>query len=156
VRSWELVIGKLAPYLVLTTLEFCMIAFLMNTVFAVPIHGSFVSLLALTVPFVLTMLGTGLFISTWASTRDAAMQMAMGTVLPAVFLSGYVFPLDSMPAFFGYMSKLVPATWLVDAARGIILRGAEHRDLWRHALVLWSMAALTLAFSSFKFRKQIA
>ena len=57
-----------------------------------PIHGSFVTLLTLTLPFVLTMLGVGLLISTRASTRDAAMQMAMGTILPTVFLSGYVFP----------------------------------------------------------------
>ena len=121
-----------------------------------PIHGSFVLFLTLTLPFVLTMLGTGLLISTRASTRDAAMQMAMGTILPTVFLSGYVFPADSMPAFFGYLSKLVPATWLIDAARGVILRGAGQADLWPHALVLWAMALATLAFSSLRFRKQVA
>jgi ABC-2 type transport system permease protein len=156
VRSWELVIGKMAPYLVLTTLEFCTIALFMTLFFDVPIHGSFVTLLTLTSPFVLTMLGIGLLISTRASTRDAAMQMAMGTILPAVFLSGYVFPADSMPTFFGYLSKLVPATWLIDAARGVILRGAGQADLWRHALVLWAMALATLAFSSLKFHKHVA
>jgi ABC-2 type transport system permease protein len=155
VRSGELMIGKLAPYLVLTTLEFCMIALFMNVFFAVPVHGSFVTLLTLTLPFVLTMLGIGLVISTRASTRDAAMQMAMGTILPAVFLSGYVFPIDSMPAFFAFLSQLVPATWLIDAARGVILRGAGHQELWHHALVLWVMALATLTFSSFRFRKQI-
>jgi ABC-2 type transport system permease protein len=156
VRSWELLVGKMAPYLVLTTLEFCMIALFMNTFFAVPIHGSFLTLLTLTLPFVLTMLGTGLLISTRASTRDAAMQMAMGTILPAVFLSGYVFPADSMPAFFQYLSKLVPATWLIDASRGVILRGAGQAELWLHALILWGMAVAVLAISSLLFRKQIA
>jgi ABC-2 type transport system permease protein len=156
VRSWELVIGKMAPYFVLTTLEFCMIAVFMTVFFGVPIHGSFVTLLTLTLPFVLTMLGVGLLISTRASTRDAAMQMAMGTILPAVFLSGYVFPADSMPAFFRYLSELVPATWMIDASRGVILRGAGNTVLWRHALVLWVMALATLTFSSLKFRKQIA
>jgi ABC-2 type transport system permease protein len=156
VRSWELVIGKMAPYLVLTTLEFCMIALLMTVFFGVPIHGSFLTLLALSFPFVLTMLGVGLLISTRASTRDAAMQMAMGTVLPAVFLSGYVFPADSMPAFFQYVSKLVPATWLIDAARGVILRGAGQAELWLHGLVLWAMALAILTIASLKFRKQIA
>ena len=156
VRSWELVIGKLAPYLVLTTLEFCLIALCMTTFFGVPIHGSFVTLLTLTLPFVLTMLGTGLLISTQASTRDAAMQMAIGTILPAIFLSGYVFPADSMPAFFSYVSKLVPATWLIDAARGVILRGAGHAELWSHAVRLWAMAVATLAVSALKFRKQVA
>jgi ABC-2 type transport system permease protein len=156
VRSWELVIGKMAPYLVLTTLEFCVIALFMTVFFGVPIHGSFVTLLTLTLPFVLTMLGVGLMISTRASTRDAAMQMAMGTILPAVFLSGYVFPADSMPAFFAYLSLLVPATWLIDAARGVILRGAGHADLWSHALALWAMALVTLTVSSLRFRNQVA
>jgi ABC-2 type transport system permease protein len=156
VRSGELVIGKLAPYLVLTTLEFCLIALLMTVCFGVPIHGSFALLLTLTLPFVLTMLGIGLLISTRASTRDAAMQMAMGTILPAVFLSGYVFPAESMPDFFRYLSKLVPATWLIDAARGVILRGAGRADLWPHALALWAMALATLTISSLRFRKQVA
>jgi ABC-2 type transport system permease protein len=155
VRSGELVIGKMAPYLVLTTLEFCMIALLMTVFFGVPIHGSFLTLLALSLPFVLTMLGVGLLISTQASTRDAAMQMATGTILPAVFLSGYVFPADSMPAVFRYLSDLVPATWLIDAARGVILRGAGLAELWPHALILWAMAVATLTVSSLKFRKQI-
>jgi ABC-2 type transport system permease protein len=150
------VVGKMAPYLVLTTLELCMIALLMTECFGVPIHGSFVTLLTLTLPFVRTMLGVGLLISTRASTRDAAMQMAMGTILPAEFLSGYIFPADSMPAFFRYLSQLVPATWLIDAARGVILRGAAHADLWRHTLVLWAMALATLRFSSLRFRRQIA
>jgi ABC-2 type transport system permease protein len=156
VRSWELVIGKLTPYLVFTTLEFCMIAFFMTVFFNVPIHGSFVTLLALTFPFFLTMLGTGLLISTQASTRDAAMQLAIGTILPAIFLSGYVFPADSMPAFFGYLSKLVPATWLIDASRGVILRGAGYAELWHHGLKLWAMAVAILIVSSLKFRKQVA
>jgi ABC-2 type transport system permease protein len=155
VRSWELVIGKMAPYLLLTILEFCAIALFMNEFFAVPIHGSFATLLMLTLPFVLTMLGIGLLISTRASTRDAAMQMAMGTILPSVFLSGYVFPMDSMPAFFRCLGQLVPATWLIDAARGVILRGAGHAELWRHALVLWTMALVSLTFSSLRFRKQL-
>jgi ABC-2 type transport system permease protein len=156
VRSWELVVGLMTPYLVLTTLEFCTIALLMNVCFGVTIHGSFALLLALTLPFVLTMLGIGLLISTRASTRDAAMQMAMGTILPAVFLSGYVFPADSMPAFFRYLGQLVPATWLIDAARGVILRGAGQAELWGHALVLWAMALATLTVSSLLFRKQVA
>jgi ABC-2 type transport system permease protein len=155
IRSWELVVGKMAPYLVLTTSEFCLIALLMNVCFAVPIHGSFITLLTLTLPFVLTMLGVGLLISTRASTRDAAVQMAMGTILPAVFLSGYVFPADSMPAFFAYVGKLVPATWLIDASRGVILRGASQADLRTHTWVLWAMALVTLTIASLRFRKKI-
>src|SRR6202035_3225983 len=71
VRAGELIIGKLLPYMGLTFLEFCTIALLMHTVFAVPIHGSFFTLLGLALPFVLTMLGLGLWISTRAGTREA-------------------------------------------------------------------------------------
>jgi ABC-2 type transport system permease protein len=156
VRAGELILGKLLPYSVLTVIEFCSIAFLMRTVFAVPIHGSFVTLLGIALPFVLAMLGLGLWISTRASTRDAAMQLSMGTVIPSIFLSGYVFPLDSMPIFFWYMAQLIPTTWMIDAARGVILRGAGWEELRWHAIVLWSMAGCVLVFSTLRFHKRLA
>lgn len=154
-HSSELILGKMLPYLVLTFIEFCCIAFFMRTVFAVPIHGRFVTLLGLTLPFVLTMLGVGLWISTRAGTREAAGQMAMGTVIPSIFLSGYVFPLDSMPQFFWYVAQVIPTTWLIDVARGVILRGAGWTELWPHAIVLWLMALTMLVLSALRFRKQL-
>jgi ABC-2 type transport system permease protein len=155
VQAGELILGKMAPYFVMTFVEFLGIAFLMRWGFDVPIHGRFTTLLLLTVPFVLTMLAWGLWISTKASTRDAAMQMAMATLMPSIFLSGYVFPLDSMPAPFWYIAQLIPTTWLIDASRGVILRGADWRELWPHLLVLWAMALAMLAASTLKFRKQL-
>jgi ABC-2 type transport system permease protein len=156
VRPVELILGKMLPYAMLTSVEFCIITFFMRTVFQVPINGSFFTLLALALPFVLTMLGMGLWISTKAATRDAAMQLMMGTVLPSVFLSGYVFPIDSMPTVFAWLANLIPAKWLIDAARGVILRGAGWPELWPHALVLWGMAVAILTFSSLRFRKRLA
>src|SRR5205823_4856550 len=156
VRPGELILGKLAPYLALTFLEFCGITFLMRTAFDVPIHGYFLTLLTLALPFYLAMLGVGLAISTRASTREAAGQMAMGTVLPSIFLSGYVFPLDSMPWFFWYLAQLIPTTWMIDAARGVILRGAGWPELWKHAAVLWTMAVVVLVLAMLKFRKRLA
>jgi ABC-2 type transport system permease protein len=155
VRSVELVLGKQTPYLVLTMIEFCTIAFLMRTIFQVPIHGSFLTLLALALPFVLTMLGMGLWVSERAATREAASQIAMGTVLPSIFLSGYVFPIDSMPTFFWYVAQIIPTTWLIDAARGVILRGAGWSELWPHAIVLWIMALSVLGLTMLKFRKRL-
>jgi ABC-2 type transport system permease protein len=155
VRPGELMVGKVLPYLVLTFLEFSTIALLMRIVFQVPIHGSFVTLLVIALPFVLTMLGLGLLISTRAQSRDAAMQMTMGTLLPAIFLSGYVFPMDSMPLFFRYVAQVIPTTWLIDAARGVILRGAGWRELWPHAVVLSGMAVAMLVLSTLRFHKQL-
>jgi ABC-2 type transport system permease protein len=156
VRAGELVLGKMLPYLVLTFVEFCVIAGLMRVLFGVPIHGSFLTLLALALPFVLTMLAVGLWISTRAGTREAAIQLSTATLLPTVFLSGYVFPLDSMTLPFRYVARLIPATWLIDAARGVILRGAGWPEVWPHALVLWGMALAVLALSMVKFRKRLA
>jgi ABC-2 type transport system permease protein len=156
VRPGELIIGKLTPYLVLTFLEFCGIAFLMRTVFQVPIAGNFLTLLALTLPFVLTMLAWGLWVSTRVDTREGAMQTAMATVMPCIFLSGYVFPLDSMPPVCWYFAQLLPTTWLIDAARGVILRGAGWREVWLHGAVLTGMATVVLVYSSLKFTKRLS
>lgn len=153
VQPGELAVGKMLPYVGLVCGEFCLITFLMWLVLGVPIHGPFATLLLLVLPFVLTMLGVGLLISTRASTREAAAQMAMGTVLPSIFLSGYVFPSDSMPWFFGQLSKTIPATWLIDATRGVILRGAGLADLSIHAVVLWGMALAVLTLSSSRIRR---
>jgi ABC-2 type transport system permease protein len=155
VRPGELIVGKLLPYLGLTFVEFGSITFLMWAVFRVPIHGYLLTLLGLALPFILSMLGLGFWISTKAATRDAAMQLAMGTMMPSIFLSGYVFPLDSMPVFFYYVAQLFPTTWMIDAARGVILRGAGLEDLRLHAAMLWGMAAGALALSTLGFRKRL-
>lgn len=155
VRAGELIFGKLIPYLVLTFIEFCGILLLMSVVFRVPISGSVMTLLALTLPFVFCFLGMGLYISTKVSTREAAGQMAMGTMMPSIFLSGYVFPLDSMPWPFWYLAQVFPTTWLIDAARGVILRGAGWAELWPHAVVLWSMGLTLFAASMLTFRKRL-
>jgi ABC-2 type transport system permease protein len=156
VGSTELVLGKMLPYLALTFVEFCFIALLMWTIFQVPIHGVFLTLLTLALPFVLCMLGLGLWISTRASTRDAAIQMTMGTILPSVFLSGYVFPVESMPGPFQLVAKFVPATWMIDASRGVILRGAGWAELWPHSLWLWGLGLAVVALAVSRFRKQLA
>jgi ABC-2 type transport system permease protein len=156
VRPGELILGKVAPYAVLTVLEFCAIALLMRLAFGVPVRGAFLTLLALAVPFVLTFLGVGLWISTRVSSREAAQQLTIGTMLPSVFLSGYIFPVESMPLLFGWAARLFPTTWLIDAARCVILRGGGWAELWPHALVLWGMAAAMLTFSAVRFRKRVA
>jgi len=155
VRPAELILGKLTPYFVLTFLEFCGIALLARLVFRVPMNGPFLTLLAIAVPFVFAMLAWGLWVSTKVETRDAAMQTAMASMMPSIFLSGYVFPLDSMPAPFWYVAQVIPTTWLIDAARGVILRGAGWAELWPHALVLSGMAAAALLYASLKFNKRL-
>lgn len=155
VRASELMLGKVFPYLCSTFAEFCIITVLMVVAFEVPIHGSFLTLIGLGLPFILGMLGLGLWISTRAATRDTSAQMAMGTVIPSIFLSGYVFPVESMPPLFRRFAFMFPTTWMIDAARGVILRGAGWPELQQHAIVLWSMAVALLILSTASFHKRL-
>ncbi|MCS7047101.1 MAG: ABC transporter permease [Gemmataceae bacterium] len=156
VKAGELTFGKLIPYLALTLFEFSAILTFMRFIFQVQINGYVTTLFMFTLPFVFTFLGLGLMISTLVATREAAGQAAMGTMMPSIFLSGYVFPLDSMPIFFQYVGYLFPTTWLIDAARGVILRGAGWRELWVHSLVLWSMGVVAFTLAMMKFRKRLS
>lgn len=156
VRPGELMVGKLVPYLVLSFVQFLTILTLMWLVFDVPVEGSVATLLAIMFPFVIAALGIGLLASTNSKTRDEASQKVIGSVLPSVFLSGYIFPIESMPAVLRPVSQMIPTTWMIDAARGVILRGAGWAELWLNAVVLTAMAVVVIGLSSFMFRKQVS
>jgi ABC-2 type transport system permease protein len=149
-----LMLGKLIPYGTLGFAELCLILAIMRVVFQVPIHGSVLTLMAMSVPFLLTVLGIGLAISTKAKTQAEAFQLAMGTVLPSVFLSGYIFMVDTMPMFFRAVSDVIPATYYIQILRGIILRGAGYRDLWVDALVLTLMGCAAILLAAWLFVRQ--
>ena len=134
-----LMLGKMIPYGSLTFAELCAILLVMRTIFLVPVHGNVLLLLVLSVPFLLTVLGIGLVISTKARTQAEAFQLSMGTILPSVFLSGYIFLIENMPPFFQAISHLIPATYYIQILRGIILRGAGIGELWVSATVLVAM-----------------
>ncbi len=150
-----LMIGKIIPYLVVAFAELCFVLALMVWVFNVPIHGSLLLLLGLSLPFMLSMLGIGLLISTRAHSQNEAMQMAFGTMMPSIFLSGYIFPLSAMPFFFQMVSKIIPASYMIQIARGIILRGAELQDLKQPVIVLSVMSILLIFVSARRFHKKI-
>ena len=149
-----LMVGKMIPYGVLTFSEMCVILFVMRVVFLVPIHGNVLLLLLLSIPFLLTVLGIGLVISTRAQTQAEAFQLSMGTILPSVFLSGYIFLIDNMPPFFQGISRLIPATYYIEILRGIILRGAGLGELWVNATVLTLMGCGSTLLAARLFVKQ--
>jgi ABC-2 type transport system permease protein len=149
-----LMVGKMIPYAVLTFSELCVILLVMRTVFLVPIHGNVLLLLLLSIPFLLTVLGIGLVISTRARTQAEAFQLSMGTILPSVFLSGYIFLIENMPVFFQGISRLIPATYYIQILRGIILRGAGPAELWLPALVLIVMGCGSTMLAARLFVKQ--
>jgi len=149
-----LMLGKMIPYGVMAFAELCAILLVMRVVFLVPIHGSVAALLLLSLPFLLTVLGLGLVISTRARTQAEAFQLAMGTILPSVFLSGYIFLVENMPPFFRAVSSVIPTTYYIRILRGIILRGAGFADLWREAAILTAMGSIAILIAARQFVRQ--
>lgn len=154
VKPLGLMVGKVLPYAVVAYAELCLLLFFMRWAFGVPIRGSITLLLLLVAPFILTMLGFGLLVSTKAQTYQEATQMAFGTMMPSIFLSGYIFPIDTMPQTFQFVSSIIPTTYLIQIFRGVILRGAELQDLWKQALILSGMSVLMIVVAAGRFRKK--
>lgn len=154
VKPLGLMVGKVLPYAVVAYAELCLLLFFMRWAFGVPIRGSIPLLLLLVAPFILTMLGFGLLVSTRAQTYQEATQMAFGTMMPSIFLSGYIFPIDTMPQVFQVLSSIIPTTYLIQIFRGVILRGAEFQDLWKQGLILTGMSILMITIAAARFRKK--
>jgi drug efflux transport system permease protein len=149
------VFGKLLPYLALAFVQLLFILFLMTVVFRVPIHGSLGLLLGLSIVYLFALLALGLLVSSWARTQMEAIQIAQMFLLPSIMLSGYIFPLSSLPAPLRVFAQVLPATHFIAIARGIIIRGAVFGDLWRDVVALLAIAVVLLAGSTRAFHKTI-
>jgi ABC-2 type transport system permease protein len=150
------VVGKLLPFLGLAYVQLLIVLTVMRFAFQVPIHGSIGLLLALSLPYLLALLALGLLVSSRARTQAAAMQMAMSIMLPSVMLSGYIFPLSSLPAPLRLLSAILPATHFIAITRGVIVRSAGWADLWPHAAALFAIAAVLVLGSTQAFKKTLS
>jgi len=150
------VLGKLLPYLALGFVQLLLVLILMVFVFRVPIHGNVFLLLALSVIYLFSLLALGLLVSSRANTQMEAIQGAQGFLLPSIMLSGYIFPLSSLPAPLRVISRVLPATHFISISRGIIIRGAGFLDLWPDVLALLVLAAILVGGSTRAFRKTIS
>ena len=150
------VLGKLLPYLVLGFVQLLLVLLLMVFVFGVPIHGNVFLLLALSVIYLFSLLALGLLVSSRANTQMEAIQGAQGFLLPSIMLSGYIFPLSSLPAPIRLVSQILPATHFIAISRGIIIRGAGFVDLWPNVLALLILAVILVGGSTRAFRKTIS
>ena len=153
---WGLMLGKIIPYLVIGFLMACGLFLFMRYLFQVPIAGSVAVLLTGTVLYIFCLLSLGLLVSTRAENQMQALQMTMTLILPTVFFSGFIFPRETMPAFFYYLGSALPTTYYIDLLRGIILRGAYFGDHVDDLSILLSMGLLLFAVCALRFRKKIA
>ena len=148
-RPWQIVIGKVAPYLMIGFVSVIGVVVEARLVFDVPLVGSFLLLLAEGVLFILVSLSLGILISARTASQRVAMFGAMiGTMLPTMLLSGFIFPLESLPWPLQAVSFIVPARWFVTVERSIMLKGVGLAYVWRETLVLMALALALLTLST--------
>jgi len=156
VSPLAVVMGKILPYMGVAYGTLVIVLLLMRFLFRVPFNGSVTLLLILSSVYLLALLSFGLLISSRAGSQMEAMQMAMGVMLPSVLLSGYVFPLASLPVPLRAISYALPATHFIKIARGIVIRGATFMDLWEPVVALLAISAILIGVSARAFRKTVS
>jgi ABC-2 type transport system permease protein len=145
---WELILGKLLPYAVVGFVDVIIVLLVAVFWFEVPLRGSVLLLLASSLVYLLCTLSLGLFVSTISSTQQQAMMTATFFILvPMIYLSGFVFPIENMPAFIQAITYTIPLRYFLVIVRGIFLKGVGLEVLWPQLLALagWGVAVLTLA-----------
>jgi len=155
VRSGELMIGKLLPYVGVGLIQTTIVLMVGMLLFDVPVNGSLVDLYLGAALFIAATLGLGLLISTVATTQFQAMQLGFFIMLPSILLSGFAFPFDGMPRVVQWLAQLLPLTHFVEILRGVILRGAPLSTMWLPALKLVLFLLLAMAAAAGRFRKRL-
>jgi ABC-2 type transport system permease protein len=151
------VLGKTIPYFVLALASAIGIVFVAMTLFGLPMRGSWPLLFVALSLFLIGALGLGLLISSVAETQQVAFQLALlASFLPTLMLSGFIFPIASMPEILQLITRVVPARYFLTALRGIVLKGVGLDVVWRDLAALGIYSALVLTFASIRLRREWA
>jgi len=156
IRAWQLLVGKLLPFALIGLFQMCLATAVTVWGFGVPLRGSFPLLLGLTALFILNTLGLGLFTSTLVQNQQQAMMAAaFGAMVPMIYLSGLIFPIDNMPPAVQLVTYAIPLRYYAEILRGVFLRGSGLDVLWPEALVLLGMGTAIMTVASLRFRKRL-
>jgi ABC-2 type transport system permease protein len=156
-RRWELIVGKLLPYGVIALVDVLLVSAVAVLWFEVPLRGSFALLFAMSLLYVLSTLALGLFISTISDTQQQAMMTATFFFLtPMIYLSGFIFPIENMPAVIQPFTYLIPLRYFLVIVRGIFLKGIGLDLLWPQAAALAAWGAVVLSLAVARSRKRAA
>lgn len=155
VRSIELMLGKIIPYVLIGLVQVSIILALGMLLFGVPVRGALYQVYLAALLFIAANLTLGLVISTAAKTQFQAMQMTFFFFLPSILLSGFMFPFAGMPKAAQYFSELLPLTHFIRLIRGILLRGASLADMPGEVLALFAFMLVTLALAVARFSKTL-
>ncbi|MBM2809635.1 MAG: Transport permease protein [Chloroflexi bacterium] len=155
IKSWELMIGKIIPYVATAFMAVAVALLVARVWFGVETAGSLPLLVLLSSLFLLSSLGIGLFISTISQTQTQAMQLAVFVMLPSVLLSGFMFPRESMPWIIQQLGLLIPLTYFLQILRGIMLKGVGLEVLWGSVVPLAIFGVAVFGLSAARFRKRL-
>lgn len=155
IRSWELVVGKLLPYVILALFDTVEVLVIGSWWFGVPIRSGIGSILALSTLFLLTSLSIGMLISTVANTQQEAMLTVWMTLLPSIFLSGFFFPIEAMPAVLRGIAYFIPLRYFLVIIRSLMLKGSSMVALQGEIIPLLVFGVFLTAAAAFRFRKRL-
>jgi len=155
IRSWELIVGKVLPYVLLAFVDVLEVLVIGHWWFKVPIRGDLGLIFLLSGLFVLSGLGIGLFASSIANTQQEAMLAVMMTLLPSVFLSGFFFPIDAMPPLLQLVSYLIPLRYYLVIVRALLVKGVGLAAIASETLALALFALFIMGAAAARFRKRL-
>lgn len=155
IRSIELMLGKIIPYMFIGIVQVIIILGLGYSVFNVPINGSLLQLAGATLLFIMASLTLGLVISTIAKSQLQSMQMTIFVLLPSILLSGFMFPYEGMPLEAQYIAEALPATHFMRLIRGVVLRDVEMIDMTYDVTWLAVFTVIGLIVASMRFKKNL-
>ena len=155
IRPFELLAGKLLPFLIIGVVDVALIMSLIHFLFRVPMRGSVLLLFGLSLVFMLTTLGLGLFISTISNNQQQAMMTAVFFMMPMIMFSGFAFPIENMPKVVQALTYIVPLRYYFVIVRGIYLKGVGLHELWGQGLAMLAFGVAILTLSVLRFRKKV-
>ena len=155
-QPMELILGKTIPFAIIAFFEMVLVTVFGVLFFDIPIRGSLVILPLSTAIYLLSILGIGLVISTLAKSQQQALMSTFLFYMPAVLLSGFMFPIENMPPIFQYMTYLNPLRYFLIIIRGLFLKGNGLDILWPQMAVLLLIGVIVITFSALRFRKRLA
>lgn len=155
IRSWELIVGKLLPYVILGLLNTVEVLVIGAWWFGVPIRGDILLILGLSALFLMSGLGIGLFASTIANTQQEAMLTVWMTLLPGLFLSGFFFPLEAMPKILQWISYVMPLRYYLFIIRSLMLKGVGLAEIQGNVIALAIFGVAIMTAAALRFRKRL-
>lgn len=152
-KPFQVIIGKVFPYIFLSIINAVVIVMLSIFIFKMPVEGSLFLLALESILFIISALALGILISTISATQQTAMMISlMGLMLPVILLSGFIFPISSMPLPLQVISNIIPAKWFIIIIKGIMLKGVGIQFIWKETLILLGMTVFFIALSVKKYK----